>query len=115
VVEISRNNLDRLNTRFIQNHMVIHTFFLQWKPGTTDAQKQRAQAEIGALHTQIPSILETQVGVNFSPRSRGYEFGAVMKFSNRAALDAYLDHPVHQQLLSWLAPLVDAIDLDFEV
>jgi Stress responsive A/B Barrel Domain len=95
--------------------MVIHTFYLHWKPGTTEAQKQRAQAEISAFQTQIPGILETYVGVNFSPRSKSYEFGAVMKFTDRAALDAYMIHPIHQQLLSWLAPLVDAVDLDFEV
>jgi antibiotic biosynthesis monooxygenase (ABM) superfamily enzyme len=94
--------------------MVIHTFFFQWKPGVTDAQKQRAQDEIRALQTQIPGILETNVGVNFSPRSQGYEFAGVMKFSDRAALDAYSTHPVHVQLLSWLVPLIDAIEVDFE-
>ncbi|WP_260735105.1 Dabb family protein [Tunturiibacter lichenicola] len=94
--------------------MVIHTFFFRWKPGVTDAQKQRAQAEILALQSQIPGILETKVGVNFSPRSLGYEFAGVMKFTDRAALDAYSTHPVHLQLLSWLVPLIDPIEVDFE-
>jgi hypothetical protein len=66
--------------------MVIHTFFFRWKAGVTDAQKQRAQDEICALQTQIPGILETNVGVNFSPRSLGYEFAGVMKFADRATL-----------------------------
>jgi antibiotic biosynthesis monooxygenase (ABM) superfamily enzyme len=95
--------------------MVIHTFSFRWKPDVTDAQKQRAQEEINALQTKIPGILETYVGVNFSPRSQGYEFGGVMKFADRAALEAYTAHPVHQQLLSWLAPLIDPLEVDFEV
>ena len=94
--------------------MVIHTFFFRWKPGVTEAQKQRAQDEIRALQAQIPGILETNVGVNFSPRSQGHEFAGVMKFTDRAALDAYSTHPVHLKLLSWLVPLIDPIEVDFE-
>jgi antibiotic biosynthesis monooxygenase (ABM) superfamily enzyme len=95
--------------------MILHTFSFRWKPDVTDAQKQRAQDEIRALQTKIPGILETYVGVNFSPRSQGYEFGGVMKFADRAALEAYTVHPVHQQLLSWLVPLIDPLEVDFEV
>jgi Stress responsive A/B Barrel Domain len=94
--------------------MVIHTFFFRWKPGTTDAQKQRAQDTIRSLQTQIPGILETKAGVNFSARSLGYEFAGVMKFTDRAALEAYSTHPVHLELLSWLMPLIDPIEVDFE-
>jgi hypothetical protein len=94
--------------------MVIHTFYFRWKPDTTDAQKQRVQTEIQALQGQIPDLLETYTGFNFSPRSQGYDFGGVMKFPDRAALEAYTNHPVHQQLLSWLLPLIDPVELDFE-
>lgn len=94
--------------------MVIHTFAFRWKSGVTEEQKQRAQAEIQNLQGQIPGLIETWVGVNFSPRSQGYEFGGAMKFADRAALEAYGGHPVHQQLLSWLMPLIDPLEVDFE-
>ena len=94
--------------------MVIHTFSFRWKPEATDAQKQRARNEIQALQGQIPGLLETFTGFNFSPRSQGYGFGGVMKFTDRAALEAYGGHPVHQQLLAWLMPLIEPIELDFE-
>lgn len=99
---------------YYNNRMVIHTFYFRWKPETSSAQKQRAQTEIQALQGQIPGLLETVVGVNFSPRSLGYEFGGVMKFADRAALESYSSHPVHQKLLSWLMPLIDPLELDFE-
>jgi antibiotic biosynthesis monooxygenase (ABM) superfamily enzyme len=95
--------------------MIIHTFCFRWKPGTTEAQKERAYDEINELHSQIPGILETNIGANFSPRSQGYEFGGVMKFEDRESLDAYTSHPIHLQLLSWLVPLVEALEVDFEV
>jgi stress responsive alpha/beta barrel protein len=94
--------------------MVIHTFAFRWKPNVTADEKQRVRTEILALQGQIPGLLETHVGENFSPRSQGYEFVGSMRFPNRAALEAYNAHPVHQKLLSWLLPLIDPIELDFE-
>jgi hypothetical protein len=95
--------------------MVIHTFAFRWKPNVTDDQKQRVIDEIRALQGQIPGVLETWVGINISPRSQGYELGGVMKFADQATLEAYNVHPVHQRLLTWLMPLIDPLEVDFEV
>ncbi len=95
--------------------MVLHTFAFRWKAGVTEEQKLRAQREIRVLQGQIPGLLETHVGFNFSPRGQGYEFGGVMKFTDRAALEAYGPSPVHQKLLEWLVPLIEPIEVDFEV
>jgi hypothetical protein len=95
--------------------MVVHTFAFRWKTGVREEQKLRAIAEIRGLQGKIPGLLETWVGVNFSPRSQGYELGGAMKFADRAALEAYGGHPVHQKLLQWLMPLIDPVEVDFEV
>jgi len=95
--------------------MFIHSFAFRWKTPLTESQKQRAFDEINALHTRIPGILETLVGFNISPRAQGYEFGGTMKFADRAAFKAYNEHPVHQQLLVWLLPLIDPVEVDFEM
>jgi Stress responsive A/B Barrel Domain len=94
--------------------MVIHTFAFRWKPGVTPDQKQRVIVAIRGLQGQIPGLLETWVGQNISPRSQGYELGGVMKFNDRATFEAYNSHPVHQELLSWLLPLIDPVEVDFE-
>ena len=94
--------------------MVIHTFAFRWKPGVTPEQKQHAISGIRALQGQIPGLVETWVGKNISPRAQGYELGGVMKFESRAALEAYGGNPVHQELLAWLMPLIDPIEVDFE-
>jgi hypothetical protein len=95
--------------------MYIHCFAFRWKPGVTDDEIDRAATEIKKLQGQIPGLLETYVGRNISPRGRGYTFGGVMKFADKASLDAYGPHPVHQQLVSWLMPLIDPIEVDFEI
>jgi hypothetical protein len=93
--------------------MCIHVFAFRWKPGVTEEQKEKVAIEIRKLQGQIPGLLETYVGKNFSPKGQGYEFGGVMKFTDRAALDAYGPHPVHQQLLDWLVPLIEPLEVDF--
>ncbi len=93
--------------------MYIHLFAFRLKPSVTDTQKDRIVAEIRKLQNQIPGLLETFVGRNFSPRGLGYELGGVMKFADKASLDAYGPHPVHQQLVSWLMPLIEPIEVDF--
>ena len=94
--------------------MVIHTFAFRRKPGVTEEQHQRVIDAIRNLQGRIPGLEETWVGLNFSPRSQGYALGGVMKFAHRAALEAYSGHPVHQELLSWLMPLIEPVEVDFE-
>ncbi|MGB2624393.1 MAG: Dabb family protein [Candidatus Acidiferrum sp.] len=93
--------------------MYIHMFAFRFKPGVTTHQKTHVVAEVWKLKSEIPLILESWVGMNDSPRGSGYEFGGVMKFTDKAACDAYSAHPVHQQLLTWLLPLIDPIEVDF--
>jgi hypothetical protein len=91
----------------------MHVFAFRWNPGLTEEQKQRAITEIRQLLGQIPGLLDTWVGKNFSPHGQGYQLGGVMKFANRQSLDAYGPHPVHQELLGWLLPLIEPLELDF--
>jgi hypothetical protein len=95
--------------------MFIHMFAFRWKPGVTDAQITQVATEIAALQSQIPELLESSVGRNLSPRGGGYGFGGVMKFADQAAMETYNSHPAHQKLLQWLLPLIDPIEVDFEV
>ena len=80
----------------------------------TAEQRQRVIAAIRNLQGRIPGLEETWVGTNFSPRSQGNELGGVMKFANRTALEAYSAHPAHQELLEWLMPLIEPVEVDFE-
>jgi Stress responsive A/B Barrel Domain len=95
--------------------MYIHMFAFRWKPGVTQEQKARVVSEIKELQGQIPGLERTFVGENDSPRGQGFELGGVMHFKDKAGLDAYGAHPVHQKLLEWLLPLIDPIEVDFSV
>jgi len=94
--------------------MYVHMFAFRWKPDVTQEQKDRVISEIRGLQGQIPGLLETAVGVNISPRGQGYELGGVMKFADKASLDSYGAHPAHQELLTWLMPLIEPIEVDLQ-
>jgi Stress responsive A/B Barrel Domain len=91
---------------------VFHVFAFQWKPETSDAQKDRAKKDIAAFQGVIPGLIQTHVGPNISPRGKGYTFGGIMQFKDEASLNAYFQHPAHLALLKWLVPLIDAVELD---
>jgi stress responsive alpha/beta barrel protein len=93
--------------------MYIHMFAFRMKQGVTAEQKDRMVAEIRALQSKIPAILESWIGLNESPRGSGYELGGAMKFANKASFDTYGPHPAHQELVSWLMPLIEPIEVDF--
>ncbi len=95
--------------------MYVHMFAFRWKPGVTREQKTRVAAEIKKLQGQIPTLQQTYVGENDSPRGQGFDLGGVMFFEDKAACEAYGAHPVHQKLLEWLMPLIDPIEVDFSV
>jgi Stress responsive A/B Barrel Domain len=93
--------------------MFIHMFAFRLKAGVSEAQQDRMIREISTLQDHIPSVLESHVGKNVSPRGQDFVIGGVMKFADQNALDAYNANPVHQELLKWLLPLIDAIEVDF--
>lgn len=95
--------------------MYIHMFAFRFKPGVTEEQKNKIVAEIKKLQEQISEVKETWVGRNDSPRGQGYELGGVMKFADKAAMERYNGHAVHQELLKWLLPLIEPIEVDFAV
>jgi hypothetical protein len=93
--------------------MYIHMFAFRMKAGVTEEQKERMLVEIRGLQGRIPGLMETHVGRNDSPRGGDYEIGGVMKFASREIFEGYGGHPAHQELLEWLVPLIEAIEVDF--
>ncbi len=94
--------------------MFIHIFGFRWKPQATESDQARALKAILAFRGVIPGLLEAYAGPNLSPRGQGYTFAGLMKFTDKAAADAYSTHPAHLALLEWLVPLIDPVELDFE-
>ena len=71
------------------------------------------------LPDEVPGILQLSCGVNFSERSQGYTHGLVVRFPDKAALDAYQVHPNHQAAVAdAIRPVVEPggiLAVDYEI
>jgi hypothetical protein len=90
-----------------------HIFGFKWKPEATEAQKAQTVVDVKAFKGVVPGLEEVHLGHNESPRGQGYVFAGVMRFTDKAAFDAYFVHPAHEELLVWLKPIIDPVEFDF--
>jgi hypothetical protein len=97
--------------------MVEHLVLFKWKGDASPDAIAAAIRGLKSLKDQIEGIVDLTVGENFSARSQGYQCGLVVRFTDRAALDAYGPHPAHQDVvLNLLAPIrEDTIAVDYEI
>lgn len=100
--------------------MIEHIVVFKVKDGLTDAQKEDVLNSIRSLKDRVPGIVDLQVGENFSERSQGFTHALVVRFVDRAALDGYLPHPAHQDVvqnhfLPYLDENAPRIVVDFEI
>jgi hypothetical protein len=97
---------------------VKHIALIRFKEGTADEQIQKVFDGLMDLTESVPGIEDYVAGPNNSPENltEGFTHGFVMTFADAAARDAYLPHPEHERLKSWVLPLVEkVIVFDFEV
>ena len=52
-----------------------------------------------ALKTKIPSIIEIEVGIDYSNTDASADVVLYSTFANRADLEAYVAHPDHQAII----------------
>src|SRR5690348_6943822 len=96
--------------------MVEHVVLFKLKAAATEPEKSAAIEALKGLRGQIDGIVDLTCGRNFSERSQGYEIGLVVRFRDRAALEAYLPHPAHRGVVEkFLNPIrEDVIVADYE-
>lgn len=78
--------------------MIHHCVWVRFRPECSPAERQGLLAEIHALVGVIPGLRAVYLGRNarFEDLDHGFEDGFIAVFDDRAALQAYQDHPAHQ-------------------
>ncbi len=96
--------------------MVTHVVLFKWKEGTDPKAIAQVKQELQALRGKIPGIVELSSGANFSERAQGFHHALLVRFTDRAALEAYGPHPAHQRVLQeFLTPIMgDVVVVDYE-
>ena len=101
----------------LNKSMIEHIVLFRWTDAASAEAKETVMAELRKLKGKIPGIVELSCGTNFSDRSQGYTHGLVVRFTDRAALQAYGPHPEHQRVVqTFINPIrADILALDYEI
>lgn len=92
--------------------MVTHIVLFKFsEPG----QAEEAQKRLLAMRGRIPGMSQIEAGLDFTKSARSFELALVTRHDDRAALEAYQTHPVHQEVVQYIRPRsVQSAAVDFE-
>lgn len=96
--------------------MVEHIVLFRWNVDAAPDAIESALTELRGLQTKIPGILDLMCGANFTDRGKDFTHGLVVRFTDKAALEAYGPHPEHQRVVqNFINPIrADILAFDFE-
>ena len=78
--------------------MLVHIVCWKYKPEITENEREEHRAKLKNLTNVIPDILSFKVGADVLHLERSFDTGLVATYPDRAALDAYTVHPLHQEV-----------------
>lgn len=81
--------------------MLIHIVCWKYKSGITQEQREKHIAKLLDLPNIIPNILSFKVGSDILHLERSFDTGLVAAYPDRQALDAYTEHPDHQNVANF--------------
>jgi len=90
--------------KFGQPKTVLHISIIQWKPGVSEADKQRTLAGVKDMAAKIPGIKNVWIQADrIQPRDFNAAFA--IEFKDRNAADDYAESPVHKAWSDQYVPL----------
>src|SRR5262245_19789360 len=96
--------------------MVEHIVLFRWSEDASQEAIDSVVAELRGLKHKIAGVVDLSCGAHLSDRAKGYTHGLVVRFMDRAALEAYGPHPEHQRVVqNFINPIrADILALDYE-
>ena len=97
--------------------MIEHIVLFQFQPDASLEAIAAAVAGLKGLKDKIPGIVSLSCGENFCDRAQGYTHGLVVRFVDKAALEAYQPHPAHQEVVEQLIKPIklQVLAMDYEI
>jgi len=103
--------------------VLVHLVLFRPRPTLEPSERHGVADALSAAVRQIPTVRRARVGRRVT-HGRGYEqlmradytHVAMLEFDDLAGLQAYLEHPVHEQLAArFFAAFEEALMYDYEV
>ena len=95
--------------------MVDHLVFFAVREDASKGEVDDLLSSISGLRDEVPSTIDLSVGEDFSGRSGGYTHALLARFTDRAGLQEYMEHPAHLAVVEKLdATTTGRIVADYE-
>jgi hypothetical protein len=96
---------------------IVHIVLFKWKETATPEAIAKVVEELRAMEGKIEGVVALSCGEDFSGRSQGFATGLVVHFTDRAALEAYGPHPIHQRVVqTFINPIkADVLACDYVI
>ena len=89
--------------------MILHVVLLRFRPNTTPIEVEDARRALLAMRGGIPGVRGVTFGPNLAPGAAEWPYVLVVKLGDAGAVEAYLAHPLHQDVLAkYLKPVLEA-------
>ena len=88
--------LGQAKNQFAQPKTVLQVSMIKWKPGVSDADKQKAIDGIKEMAAEIPGIKTIWLKVD-RMQPQDYDTAFAIEFVNREAANNYAESPVHEE------------------
>ncbi len=82
--------------RFGMPGTILHVVAIKWKPGVSDAEKQKVIEGVKEMAGRIPGIENIWLKAD-RVQPRDFDTAFAIEFKDRAAADAYAENPVHAE------------------
>jgi hypothetical protein len=96
--------------------MIQHIVLFKFKDSATPGQVVDAGTALLAMKKEIPEIRGVHFGPNLGPSVKEWSHVLVVACEHMGAVQRYLDHPVHRQIIDrFIAPIREArlaVDLE---
>jgi hypothetical protein len=94
--------------------MLMHIVSFKYKPEADAAARTQHRERLDALKT-LDGVLDLKVGEDLVRSARSFDTGLIIRFRDRAALDAYQKDPKHVPVAQLGASMCEQIvAVDFE-
>ena len=95
--------------------MVDHLVFFAVREDASKGEVDDLLSSIRGLRDDVPSTIDLSEGEDFSGRSGGYTHALFARFTDRAGLREYMEHPAHLAVVEKLdATTTGRIVVDYE-
>jgi hypothetical protein len=89
--------------------VILHVVLLRFRASTTPIEVEDARRALLGMRGAVPGVHGVSFGPNLAPSAAEWPYVLVVELEDATSVEAYLAHPVHQDVLAkYIKPVLEA-------